>query len=226
MYTDAFFLFPWFISTTLKMPFFLSFRFQSCAKHAIGYPCFKGLLEFSFCCWMAVRAFSFLWILYHNSTTSALKEGCKLLFDSEPQEWLLKFLYLIGCGAVLPLVLSSHCFEQSIHNVLCIVSQLVFMVSFNYGFNRWQPLMVYYGVTALLLNLQSVCVSLYNVYVTLQLARVDYGVTALYALQLYLLMWVSFYTSILIIKKIMKPNGDVLLDSGIQESKDVSQHVE
>ena len=156
-----------------------------------------------------MRTMSFLWIVQDSSSITQFSQAWKL-FGLRPQDWLLKSFCLIACGAVSPLILDSHCFEQSIHNITCTSSQLLFMVSFNYGFTRWQSSLVYHGATALFLNLQSICVSLYDTFSTLQSSRTDFGVTALYALQLYLHIWMSMFMSKLILKKLLNPGSDVL----------------
>ena len=137
---------------------------------------------------------------------TSIVEQCLLLNNKA-------YLLLYVCAAGLPILMEGHCFPQVVHNIICITSLLLFMVTLN-GFHSLTALMVFYTLCSVVLNVQSVLVAVYNIYRNLQTQRNDYVATLLYIMQLYLMFWVIIDSSTRVLSKVKDPKKDIMAQNG------------
>lgn len=129
-------------------------------------------------------------------------ERCLLLNNKTYSQLLL-------CAAGLPLLMNGHCFSQTVHNTLCTLSLLLFMVTLN-GYYQRTALMTFYALCCVAMNVQSVFVAVYNIYRNLQTQQDDYIVTPLYIMELYLMFLVIIDSSTRVISKVKNPEKDIM----------------
>lgn len=186
-------------------------RFQRCAKYEDSTACHASFLELSYSIWNVMRTGIF--IIMCRTTNghawrkseldiTAIVEQCLVLSN-------VAYLQLLLCTAGMPLLMAGHCFSQSVHNVLCILCLLLFLITLN-GYHSRTVLMAFYAVCCVVMNAQSVFVALYNIYGNLQTQRVDYILTLVYIMELYFMFLVAVDSSARVISKLMNPERDIM----------------
>lgn len=193
--------------------FFL--RFQRCAKYEDSTACHSSFLEFSYTVWNLTRTGLFVvmcwtldchaWIPPRRDFTSIV-ERCLALHDKTYSQLLL-------CAAGLPLLMNGHCLSQTVHNILCTASLLLFMVTLN-GYHSRTALMTYCALCCVAMNVQSLLVAVFNIYRNLQTQKNGYMATLLYIMQLYLMFLVIMDSCTRVMSKVKNPKQDILGEDG------------
>ena len=186
-------------------------RFQRCAKYEDSSSCHAMFLEFSYTVWNLTRTGIFVtmcwtadghaWKPPRRELTSIV-ERCLALNNNT-------YTQLMLCTAGLPLLMNGHCFSQTVHNILCTASLLLFLVTMN-GYYRRTAFMTYHALCCVAMNAQSVLVAVYNIYRNLQTQNTDYIVTLLYTMELYLMLLVMVDCTTRVINKVKNPEQDIM----------------
>ncbi|CAH3189024.1 unnamed protein product [Porites evermanni] len=190
-------------------------RFQRCAKYEDSTACHSSFLEFSYTVWNLTRTGLFVvmcwtldchaWIPPRRDFTSIV-ERCLALHNKTYSQLLL-------CAAGLPLLMNGHCLSQTVHNILCTASLLLFMVTLN-GYHSRTALMTYCALCCVAMNVQSLLVAVFNIYRNLQTQKNGYMATLLYIMQLYLTFLVIMDSCTRVMSKVKNPKQDILGEDG------------
>lgn len=119
------------------------------------------------------------------------------------------YVQLLICAAGLPLLMNGHCFSQTVHNIVCTVNLLLFMVTLN-GYHSRTSVMVFHALCTVAMNAQSLLVAVYNIYGNLQTQGNDSITTLLYIMELYLMLLVLADSSTRVINKVRNPKLDIM----------------
>ena len=189
----------------------LFLRFQRCAKYEDSTACHSSFLEFSYTVWNLTRTGLFVvmcwtldchaWIPPWRDFTSIV-ERCLALHNKTYSQLLL-------FAAGLPLLMNGHCLSQTVHNILCTASLLLFMVTLN-GYHSRTALMTYCALCCVAMNVQSLLVAVFNIYRNLQTQKNGYMATLLYIMQLYLMFLVIMDSCTRVMSKVKNPKQDIL----------------
>lgn len=202
----------------LRVQFLCSFpfwRFQRCAKYEDSTACHSSFLEFSYTVWNLTRTGLFVamcwtvdckaWIPPRRDFTGIV-ERCLALHNKTYSQLLL-------FAAGLPLLMNGHCLSQTVHNILCTASLLLFMVTLN-GYHSRTALMTYCALCCVAMNVQSLLVAVFNIYRNLQTEKNGYMATLLYIMQLYLMFLVIMDSCTRVMSKVKNPKQDILGEDG------------
>lgn len=190
-------------------------RFQRCAKYEDSTACHSSFLEFSYAVWNLTRTGLFVamcwtvdckaWIPPRRDFTGIV-ERCLALHNKTYSQLLL-------FAAGLPLLMNGHCLSQTVHNILCTASLLLFMVTLN-GYHSRTALMTYCALCCVAMNVQSLLVAVFNIYRNLQTEKNGYMATLLYIMQLYLMFLVIMDSCTRVMSKVKNPKQDILGEDG------------
>ena len=194
---------------------FTFLRFQRCAKYEDSTACHSSFLEFSYTVCNLTRTGLFVvmcwtvdckaWIPPRRDFASIV-ERCLTLHNKTYSQLLL-------CAAGLPLLMKGHCLSQTVHNILCTASLLLFMVTLN-GYHSRTVLMTYCALCCVAMNVQSLLVAVFNIYRNLQTQKNGYMATLLYIMQLYLMFLVIMDSCTRVMSKVKNPKQDILGENG------------
>lgn len=145
------------------------------------------------------------WIPPRRDFTSIV-ERCLALHNKTYSQLLL-------CAAGFPLLMNGHCLSQTVHNILCTASLLLFMVTLN-GYHSRTALMTYCAFCCVAMNVQSLLVAVFNIYRNLQTQKNGYMATLLYIMQLYLMFLVIMDSCTRVMSKVKNPKQDILGEDG------------
>lgn len=187
-------------------------RFQQCATYEDGTSCHATFLEFSYTLWNLMRTAIFINMCW-NMNSYAWKQPerdysrilvrCLMLNNNA-------YVELLFCAAVMSILMDGHCLLQTLHNTFCVLNLLCFIITLN-GYHKRTVIMVFYSICGVVMNVQSVIVSLYHVYRNLQTQRNgDFVVTLMYIVELYLMFLVLFDCSSRVINKVLNPRKDIM----------------
>ena len=197
---------------SLFLFFLYDSRFQQCATYEDGSSCHATFLEFSYTLWNLMRTAIFISMCWNmngyawkqpESDYSRILVRCLMLNNNA-------YVELLFCAAVTSILLDGHCVLQTLHNTFCVLNLLCFIITLN-GYHKRTVIMVFYSICSVVMNVQSVIVSLYHVYRNLQLQRNgDFVVTLMYIVELYLMFLVLFDCSSRVINKVLNPRKDIM----------------
>ena len=170
-------------------------------------------LEISYPLWNIIRTINFyLFSKYLFDGSWSIHIDIKNQIGPGYRTWLMGYFRMLCIGLVTPFVLPFQCSGQVINNIVCPVCHAAFLTIFN-GHTRVNFFMIYYGICFIFVHAESTLVALVSTLHSLRLTVNDYVTTIICIMELYLMIYVSWFTCKIIWRKINAPNEDFLWES-------------